>query len=278
MAGRVEGKVVFITGAARGQGRSHAVRLAQEGADIIAVDVCAQLDTVTIPLATPEDLAETATLVEKEGRRVVTAHVDVRDFDALKAAVDDGVAKLGRLDIVLANAGIGSSGDPVHTMPENIWQETIDVNLTGVWHTAKAAIPHLIDGGRGGSIVLTSSVGGLRAHPNIGHYVSAKHAVVGLMRTLALELGQHSIRVNSVHPTQVSTPLLLNDWTYKMFRPDLEHPTREDFAPLSQMAHVLPIPWVDAVDVSNAILFLVSDEGRYLTGVPLPVDAGAMLR
>jgi SDR family mycofactocin-dependent oxidoreductase len=278
MSGRVEGKVAFITGAARGQGRSHAVRLAQEGADIIAVDVCAQLDTVTIPLATPEDLAETATLVEKEGRRVVTAQIDVRDFDALRAAVDDGVAKLGRLDIVLANAGIGSSGDPVHTMPENIWQETIDVNLTGVWHTAKAAIPHLIDGGRGGSIVLTSSVGGLRAHPNIGHYVSAKHAVVGLMRTLAVELGQYSIRVNSVHPTQVSTPLLLNDWTYKMFRPDLEHPTQDDFAPLSQMAHVLPIPWVDAIDVSNAILFLVSDEGRYLTGVPLPVDAGAMLR
>ena len=278
MPGRVEGKVAFITGAARGQGRSHAVRLAQEGADIIAVDVCAQLDSVTIPLATPEDLVETAALVEKEGRRVVTSQVDVRDYDALKAAVDDGVAKLGRLDIVLANAGIGSSGDPVHRMPENIWQETIDVNLTGVWHTAKAAIPHLIDGGRGGSIVLTSSVGGLKAHPNIAHYVSAKHAVVGLMRTLAIELGQHHIRVNSVHPTQVSTPLLLNDWTYKMFRPDLENPTQDDFAPLSQMAHVLPIPWVEAVDVSNAILFLVSDEGRYLTGVPLPVDAGAMLR
>jgi SDR family mycofactocin-dependent oxidoreductase len=278
MPGRVEGKVAFITGAARGQGRSHAVRLAQEGADVIAVDVCAQLDSVTIPLATPEDLAETAALVEKEGRRVITTQVDVRDYDALKAAVDDGVAKLGRLDIVLANAGIGSSGDPVHQMPEHIWQETIDVNLTGVWHTAKAAIPHLIDGGRGGSIVLTSSVGGLKAHPNIAHYVSAKHAVVGLMRTLAIELGQHHIRVNSVHPTQVSTPLLLNDWTYKMFRPDLENPTQDDFAPLSQMAHVLPIPWVEAVDVSNAILFLVSDEGRYLTGVPLPVDAGAMLK
>jgi SDR family mycofactocin-dependent oxidoreductase len=278
MPGRVEGKVAFITGAARGQGRGHAVRLAQEGADIIAVDVCAQLDSVTIPLATPADLAETAALVEKEGRRVVTTQVDVRDYDALKASVDDGVAKLGRLDIVLANAGIGSSGDPVHRMPENIWQETIDVNLTGVWHTAKAAIPHLIDGGRGGSIVLTSSVGGLKAHPNIAHYVSAKHAVVGLMRTLAIELGQHHIRVNSVHPTQVSTPLLLNDWTYQMFRPDLENPTQDDFAPLSQMAHVLPIPWVEAVDVSNAILFLVSDEGRYVTGVPLPVDAGAMLR
>ncbi|TDV55364.1 mycofactocin-coupled SDR family oxidoreductase [Actinophytocola oryzae] len=278
MPGRVEGKVAFITGAARGQGRSHAVRLAQEGADIIAIDVCAQLDSVTIPLATPEDLAETAALVEKEGRRVVTAQVDVRDHEALKAAVDDGVDRLGRLDIVLANAGIGSSGDPVEKMSANIWQETIDVNLTGVWHTAKVAIPHLVEGGRGGAIVLTSSVGGLRAHPNIAHYVSAKHAVVGLMRSLAVELGQHNIRVNSVHPTQVSTPLLLNDWTYRMFRPDLDNPTQEDFAPLSQMAHVLPIPWVDAVDVSNAILFLVSDEGRYVTGVPLPVDAGAMLR
>jgi NAD(P)-dependent dehydrogenase (short-subunit alcohol dehydrogenase family) len=163
-------------------------------------------------------------------------------------------------------------------MDEKVWQETIDVNQTGVWLTAKVAIPHLIAGGRGGSIVLTSSVGGLRAHPNIGHYVAAKHAVVGIMRTLAVELGEHGIRVNSIHPTQVATPLLLNDWTYKMFRPDLENPTKEDFAPLSQMAHVLPTPWVEAVDISNAILFLSSDEGRYITGVTLPVDAGAMLK
>jgi SDR family mycofactocin-dependent oxidoreductase len=278
MAGRVQGKVALITGAARGQGRAHAVRLAQEGADIVAIDIAGPLPSVAYDSPTPEDLAETARLVEKLDRRIVTAQVDVRDTEKLKTVVDDAVGELGRLDIVVANAGIGSSGAPIAHMDEKVWQETIDVNQTGVWLTAKVAIPHLIAGGRGGSIVLTSSVGGLRAHPNIGHYVAAKHAVVGIMRTLAVELGEHGIRVNSIHPTQVATPLLLNDWTYKMFRPDLENPTEEDFAPLSQMAHVLPIPWVEAVDISNAILFLSSDEGRYITGVTLPVDAGAMLK
>jgi (+)-trans-carveol dehydrogenase len=276
--GRLEGKVAFITGAARGQGRSHAVRLAEEGADIITIDLCGPVEGVVIPMATPADLAETVAQVEKLDRRIIATRADVRDYDALKAAVDDGVAELGRLDVVVANAGIGSTGERTDRMDRKIWQDTVDINMTGVWLTAKAAIPHLIEGGRGGSIVLTSSVGGLRAHPNIGHYVAAKHGVVGIMRTLAVELGEYGIRVNSIHPTQVATPLLLNDWTYKMFRPDLEHPTREDFAPVSQMAHVLPIPWVEAVDISNAILFLSSDEGRYITGVTLPVDADAMLR
>ena len=278
MPGRLEGKVAFITGAARGQGRSHAVRLAEEGADIIAIDLCAPVDGVVIPMSTPEDLAETVAMVEKLDRRIVATQADVRDLDALRAAVDDGVAQLGRLDIVVANAGIGSTGNRTDKMDQKIWQDTIDINLTGVWLTAKAAVPHLSAGGRGGSIVLTSSVGGIRAHPNIGHYVAAKHGVVGIMRTLAMELGEYGIRVNSIHPTQVATPLLLNDWTYKMFRPDLENPTREDFAPVSQMGHVLPVPWVEAVDISNAILFLSSDEGRYITGVTLPVDAGAMLK
>jgi SDR family mycofactocin-dependent oxidoreductase len=278
MPGRVDGKVAFITGAARGQGRSHAVRLAEEGADIIAIDVCAQLDGVPFPMSTVDDLDETVSLVKALGRRIIATQADVRDYDALRAAVDDGVTQLGRLDIVVANAGLGATGDSMDKMDEKTWQDTIDINLTGVWHTAKAAIPHLVDGGRGGSIVLTSSVGGLRAHPNIGHYVAAKHGVVGLMRTLAVELAQHHIRVNSVHPTQVSTPMLMNEWTYRMFRPDLENPTEADFAPVSQLAHALPIPWVDAVDISNAVLFLTSDEGRYITGVPLPIDAGAMLK
>jgi SDR family mycofactocin-dependent oxidoreductase len=278
MPGRLDGKVAFITGAARGQGRSHAVRLAEEGADIIAIDICAQVDGVVFPMGTPEDLAETASLVQKLGRRIVAGPADVRDYATLKAAVDDGVAQLGRLDIVVANAGIGANGDTMDKMTEKTWQDTIDVNLTGVWHTAKAAIPHLIEGGRGGSIVLTSSVGGLRGHPNIGHYVSAKHGMVGLMRTLAVELAQHGIRVNSVHPTQVATPMLLNDWTFRKFRPDLENPTQDDFAPVSQMAHMLPVPWVEAVDISNAVLFLSSEEGRYITGVPLPIDAGALLK
>lgn len=278
MPGRVEGKVAFITGAARGQGRSHAVQLAQEGADIIAIDICKQIDGVDFPMSTPEDLAETVALVEKQGRRIIAAQADVRDYDALKAAVDDGVAQLGRLDIVVGNAGIGSTGARMHQITEQIWQDTIDVNLTGVWHSVKAAIPHIIEGGRGGAIVLTSSVGGLKAHPHIGHYIAAKHGVVGLMRTLGVELGKYNIRVNTVHPSQVNTPMAMNDWTYKMFRPDLENPTQEDFAPISQQMHILPVPWVEPEDISNAVLFLVSDEGRYVTGATLPVDAGAMLK
>ncbi|MGI5329572.1 mycofactocin-coupled SDR family oxidoreductase [Actinomadura nitritigenes] len=278
MPGRVEGKVAFITGAARGQGRAHAVRLAQEGADIIAVDICRQLDTVPIPMSTPEDLDETVAQVKATGRRIIAAQADVRDYDALKAAVDDGVTQLGRLDIVVANAGLAADGAPIQELDEKLWRDSIDVNLTGVFHTGKAAIPHIIAGGRGGSIVLTSSVGGLKAHPNIANYVAGKHGVVGLMRSMAVELAQHSIRVNSVHPTQVGTPMLLNDLTYRMFRPDLENPTQEDMAPISQMMNALPVPWVEAEDIANAVLFLVSDESRYITGVPLPIDAGSMLK
>ena len=278
MPGKVDGKVAFITGAARGQGRSHAVRLAQEGADVIAVDICEQVDGVLYPMSTQQDLDETVALVEKEGRRIVAAKADVRDFGALKSVVDNGVAELGRLDIVVANAGIGATGDVLEKLEEHTWQDTIDINLTGVWLSAKAAIPHLIAGGRGGSIVLTGSVGGLKGHAHIGHYVSAKHGVVGLMRTLAVELGQHSIRVNSVHPTQVSSPMLMNEWTYRMFRPDLESPGPDDMAPVCQTFHMLPIPWVTAEDISNAVLFLASDEARYITGVALPVDAGSCLK
>ncbi|CAM2747959.1 mycofactocin-coupled SDR family oxidoreductase [Skermania piniformis] len=277
MTGRVEGKVAFITGAARGQGRSHAVRLAQEGADIIAIDVCRQLDRVPFPMSTPEDLAETADLVKAQGRRVVTAEVDVRDYDEMKAALDSGVEQLGRLDIVIANAGIGNEGGAMADLEEPLWDDMIAVNLTGVWKSVKAGIPHLVAAG-GGAVVLTSSVGGLKAYPNVGHYIAAKHGVVGLMRTFAVELGYQNIRVNSVHPTHVSTDMLLNDGTYKLFRPDLENPGPDDMKPICQMFHTLPVPWVDPVDVSNAILFLVSDEARYLTGVALPVDAGSMLK
>lgn len=278
MPGRVEGKVAFITGAARGQGRSHAVRLAQEGADIIALDVCTQLDGVSFPMSTPEDLAETVTLVEAEDRRIVAGQVDVRDFDEMKDLVDRGVAELGRLDIVAANAGLGSDGAPLSLMDRKTWQDTIDVNLTGVWQTVKAAVPHIVAGGRGGAIVLTSSVGGLKAYPNVGHYVASKHGVVGLMRTLAIELAPDRIRVNSVHPTQVDTPMLMHEGTYRMFRPDLENPGKDDMAVVSQMMNTFPVPWVEALDISNAVLFFASDEGRYVTGVPLPVDAGAMLK
>ena len=281
MAGRVEDKVAFITGAARGQGRAHAVRLAQEGADIIAVDICGPIRPGTetaIPASSPEDLAETASLVKNLGRRVVTAEVDVRDFDALKSAVDGGVEQLGRLDIVVANAGIGNGGDLLHETSQLDWDEMIDTNLSGVWKSVKAAVPHIIAGGRGGSIILTSSVGGLKAYPHCGNYVAAKHGVVGLMRSFGVELGQHMIRVNSVHPTHVSTDMIMNEGTWKMFRPDLENPGPDDMAPICQMFHTLPIPWVDAEDIANAALFFASDESRYVTGVTLPVDAGSCLK
>jgi SDR family mycofactocin-dependent oxidoreductase len=279
MAGRVEGKVAFITGAARGQGRSHAVRLAQEGADIIAVDVCKPISRSSeIPPSTPDDLAETADLVKAQNRRIVTAEVDVRDFDALTAAVNSGVEQLGRLDIIVANAGIGNGGNTLDKTSEADWKDMIDVNLSGVWHTVKAGVPHLLSGGRGGSIVLTSSVGGLKAYPHTGHYIAAKHGVVGLMRTFAVELGQHSIRCNSVHPTNVNTPMFMNEGTMKLFRPDLENPGPEDMKVVAQLMHVLPVGWVEASDISNAVLFLASDEARYVTGLPLTVDAGSMLK
>jgi (+)-trans-carveol dehydrogenase len=277
--GRVAGKVAFVTGAALGQGRSHAVRLAQEGADIIAIDVCKRIvQTSPIPAATPEDLAETADLVKSHNRQIFTAEVDVRDYDGLKAAVDAGVDQLGRLDIIVANAGIGNGGDTLDQCSEHDWQEMIDVNLSGVWKTVKAVVPHLLAGGRGGSIVLTSSVGGLKAYPHCGNYVAAKHGVVGLMRSFAVELGQKMIRVNSVHPTHVSTGMIMNEGTWKLFRPDLENPGPDDMAPICQMFHTLPVPWVDAQDISNAVLFLASDEARYITGVTLPVDAGSCLK
>jgi SDR family mycofactocin-dependent oxidoreductase len=278
MTGRVAGKVAFISGAARGQGRSHAVRLAQEGADIIAVDICGPIDNLAYDSSTPADLAETADLVKSLDRRIVAAQVDVRDFDALKAAVDNGVEQLGRLDIIVANAGIGTFGNKLHKLPEKIWQDMIDVNLSGVWKTVKAGVPHILAGKRGGSIVLTGSVGSHKALAYTGHYIAAKHGVMGLMRSFAVELGQHSIRVNSVHPSQVNTPMTMNDVTFRLFRPDLENPGPEDFAPFSQMTHTMPVPWVEAVDISNAVLFLASDESRYVTGVSLPVDAGALLK
>jgi len=277
MTGRVEGKVAFITGAARGQGRSHAVRLAEEGADIIAVDICAQVGSVPYPMATPEDLAETVKEVEALDRRIVAVQADTRDYAGLKQALDDGVAQLGRLDIVCSNAGIASFGQAAE-LDETTWQDMIDINLTGMWHACKAAIPHLIAGGRGGSIVITSSTAGLKGFQNLAHYVSAKHGVVGLMRTLALELAPHFIRVNSLHTSTVNTDIVQNETFYRLAAPSLDNPGRQDMADASQAMNALPIPWMEPAEVSNAVLFLGSDEARYITGVTLPVDAGFMLK
>lgn len=277
MPGRVQGKVAFITGAARSQGRSHAVRLAEEGADIIAVDVPEAVPSLSAyPLATDEDLAETVKRVEALDRRIVAHKADVRDSAALKAALDDGVAQLGRLDIVVANAGIYQVS-PALELDDAAWQETIGINLTGVWHTVKASLPHLIDGG-GGSIILTSSVLGLRGGANSVHYSTAKHGVVGIMRSVASEFAQHRVRVNSVHPTLVNTIMIQNEQVWGLFEPDNPNPTRESATPVFQTINSLPVPWVEPVDISNAVLFLASDEARYITGVTLPVDAGALLK
>ena len=277
MPGRVQGKVAFITGAARSQGRSHAIRLAEEGADIIAVDVAGPVPSLSAyPLATEEDLAETVRQVEALDRRIVAHKADVRDSGALKAALDDGVAQLGRLDIVVANAGIYQVS-PALELDDDAWQETIGINLTGVWNTVKAALPHLIDGG-GGSVILTSSVLGLKGGANSVHYSTAKHGVVGIMRSVASEFAGHRIRVNSIHPTLVNTIMIQNEQVWALFDPDNPHPSREAAVPVFQAINALPVPWVEPADISNAVLFLASDEARYITGVTLPVDAGALVK
>ncbi|UEA60262.1 mycofactocin-coupled SDR family oxidoreductase [Gordonia otitidis] len=273
MTGRLSGKVALITGAARGIGRAQAVRFAAEGADVIAVDVCDHIDTTVTPASTVDDLAETALLAEKEGARVVTDVVDVRDGDALTATVISRVDELGGLDIVCATAGITSKG-PAVELTEESWQTMLDVNLTGVWRTCKASIPHLIERG-GGSVVLTSSIAGWRGLPGVAHYTAAKHGLVGLMRSLAHEVAPYGIRVNTVHPTNVDTPMIQNSMVRRSFRPDLADPTRDEFAAAARTMNMLAIPWVEPHDIANAALFLASDEARYITAVTLPVDAGA---
>jgi SDR family mycofactocin-dependent oxidoreductase len=267
--GKFDGKVAFITGAARGQGRSHAVRLAQEGADIIAVDLCAQIDSVPYPMATREDLDRTVEEVEALDRRIVASVADVRNLSALQEAVREGVAQLGRLDIVLANAGIASMGSE-DSDPVQAWQDSLDVNLTGVWKTVRAAAPVLVEQGDGGAIVLTSSTAGLKGlagdSPAGDAYTAAKHGVVGLMRRFANSLAPHRIRVNSVHPTGVNTPMVVNEYTRRWLE--------EDPGVAGLMTNLLPVQLVEPIDISNAIAWLVSDDARYVTGITLPVDAG----
>jgi NAD(P)-dependent dehydrogenase (short-subunit alcohol dehydrogenase family) len=208
---------------------------------------------------------------------VIATAADVRNTAAVRAAVDDGVAQLGRLDIIVANAGIFSFA-PVLELSEEAWRDVIDVNLTGVWRTCVAAVPAMIAAGNGGSVILTSSVAGLTPFRNTAHYVASKYGVVGLMKCLALELGEHGIRVNSVNPTTVATPMVLNEPTVKLFLPDSANPTTDEFAARMQESHVLPVPWVESEDVADAVLFLACDESRCMTGVALPIDAGLMIK
>ena len=259
---QLHGRVAVVTGAGRGTGRTHCERFADEGADVIALDIASAVT----------DLGVTAAEVEKRGRRCVTGVADVSDLDALRAAVDAGVAELGRLDVVVANAGIHLAGAPTWELTQEAWRRTLDVNLTGVWHTVKASVGYF--GADGGSIVIISSTNGIRGTANTAHYTSSKHAVVGLARTLANELGPRRIRVNTVHPGAVGTAMTLNEATFKRLRPDLDRPTADDVAPILVARHLLPVPWVEPVDVSNAVVFLASEEGRYITGAQLVVDAG----
>jgi SDR family mycofactocin-dependent oxidoreductase len=270
--GNLDGKVAFITGVARGQGRSHAVTLASEGAAIIGVDICADIPSNGYPMATRDELDETVALVEAAGGKMIAAKADVRDFHALKAALDAGVEQFGRLDIALANAGIATMAFRELTIEEDLemWTDVLDVNLVGSFHTAKAAIPHLIEGGRGGSIVFTSSTAGLRGFGGLQGgglgYAASKHGIVGLMRTLSNALAPHNIRVNTVHPTAVNTMMAVNPAMTAFLEnyPDggvhLQNP--------------MPVSLLEPQDISATISYLVSDAARYVTGVTLPVDAG----
>ncbi|WP_319944035.1 mycofactocin-coupled SDR family oxidoreductase [Nocardia aurantia] len=277
MMGALDGRVALITGAARGQGRSHAVHLARAGADLILIDIARQIDTVSYPMPDAGDLAETARLVSDLGRRAHTAVADVGDGPALRAAVDAAAGDLGRLDIVVANAGISGYGSATQGLSDAAWQNLVNTNLTGAWHTCAAALPHLVAGGRG-SIVLVSSVGGVRGIRNMVHYTAAKHGVIGMTRTLALEYADRWIRVNAVLPTSVDTPMIMNPTTFALFRPDLDEPTVDDVREAFRANNALPVPWIEPADVSKAVLFLVSDDARYITGTTLPVDAGALLK
>jgi len=276
VAGKLEGKVAFITGAARGQGRSHAIRLAAEGANIIAVDICAQIDSVAYPMATPDDLAETVKEVEALDRRIVANQADVRDEAALKAAFEAGVAELGPVDIVLANAGIvrlSPDGDRDRT-----WVDIIDVNLTGVWRTIEVVLPAIRAGRRGGSIVITSSSAGLKGtgtdKAGAQAYTAAKRGLVGLMQVLANQYASEMIRVNTIHPTGVATGMNQN--------PAMEALMAQAAAggqnAISQMQNALPIEILQPENIADAVAWLVSDEAAYITGIQLPLDAGFTIR
>lgn len=279
--GRVSGKVAFVTGAARGQGRSHALRLAEEGADIIAVDLCENIDTIGYAMATPEDLEETAAFIEKTGQRVVTAKADVREASQLKAALEEGIAQLGGVDIVVAQAGVaGMKGQP----PLQAWIDVINTNLIGTINAIQVALPHLKEGA---SIIATGSTAALmdtHNKPNPGNdpggmaYVHSKRALSAYVHDLATELASRGIRANVVHPTNCNTNMLQSEPMYRSFRPDLDNPELKDAEPVFYVQQAMKVPWVEPVDISNAVLWLASDEARFVTGAQLRVDAGGYLK
>ena len=274
----LEGRVAFVTGAARGQGRSHAVTLAKAGADVVITDIGEDIASAPYHLATLADLHETERQITALGRRSLARQADVRHSGELDAVVAEAVRVFGGIDIVCANAGIGPHFRKTWELTDADWNDVLDVNLTGVFHTVRAVIPPMIERGAGGSIILTSSLAGLKGYSNIAAYVAAKHGVNGLMRTLANELGPWNIRVNTVCPGLINTPMMMNPPTYAVFRPELDNPGREDAAEVFRTMQVLPATWLEPVDVSEVVRFLASDEARFLTGAAIPVDAGQIGR
>lgn len=274
----LQGKVAFITGIGKGQGRSHAVRLAREGADIIGIDALKTYDWMNYRLAEPADVQETIRLVEEHGRQVHFGRADVTDLDALTAVLGEGVQRFGRLDVVCANAGAFPQGSLTWEADPAAWRECVDVNLTGVFHTVHAAIPHMIAAGHGGSVIITSSGAALVSGSYFSDYSAAKAALLSLTRTLAVELADHWIRVNAICPGAVNTDMIANEALYRVFRPDLANPTREDTVEVWKSKHLLDVPWLEPEDISNAVAWLACDQARLITGVTLPVDAGNTIK
>ncbi len=276
MSGRLAGKVAFVTGIARGQGRCHAIRMAGEGADIIGLDRCAPMDTMGYPLGTEAELAQTVKLVGRFGRRIVAGQVDVRDRDGMASLLEDGVARLGRLDIVVASAGISPPARPMWRISPAEFDDVITTNLTGVFNTLALSVPHIRAGQRGGSIVVISSGAALNAVPNLSDYVATKTAVIGLARSLANEVARFQIRVNVIAPGTVNTPMVTqNVQQFRLFRPDLAHPGVADVEEGFRRSMPMGLPWIEPDQISEAVVFLSSDSARYITGTVLPVDQGS---
>lgn len=272
--GRLTNKVALISGVARGQGRSHAQRLAAEGVSIIGFDGLCTYDTVPYPQATQEDLDETVRLVEQDGGKIYAGRADVRDRAEVERIIKEGTAEVGPVDIVVANAGIGINSRPFWEVSQQEWDDVIGVCLTGVWHTVSAAVPSMIEASRGGSVIMTSSAAAIKAAPQLSPYIAAKTAVIGMMRSMANDLAPYRIRINCVAPTAVPTDFVLNDRLYQIFSPDSPEPNLEDAKKVMRAMHPLNEPWIEPQDVSAAVAYLASDEARYVTGVVLPVDLG----
>ena len=278
LSGRVRGQVAVVTGAARGQGRAHSLRLAEAGADLVLLDAAHTIETVDYVMPTVGDLEAVAEEVRDLGRRAVVVQADVRDSETVSTGIRDAAEELGRLDILVANAGVLGAAKPSWELSLEEWSTVVDINLTGVWTCIRAGLPPMMAAGNGGSVILVSSIAGLRGVPNVANYAAAKHGLVGLAGSVANEVAEHGIRVNTIHPTNVRTPMIDNPTSAKIFRPDLESPTLDDGTEVLQRINLLPTPWIDPEDVSAAVLWLASAESRYVTGAAIPVDAGMLCK